>query len=427
VHRASHSLPLVIFLLGATGSVACLSSAPVRLPRTPALAPVAAPTRPGDASATEHATPSHLAAANPQLGNLLDRMVPIDSSDATDAYAEYLVQSFVDSDQFYLYDQALAAIAFTRAGNRVAAERVLGALASLQLHDGSWYFSYNVDGTSRYPGAGDYRVAGAIAWVVVALNTYHHRFASVRFDDTAERALDHLAAHRLQVTYRGVTSRPVRFNPTDLADNAWDETEVASVEHNLDAYAAFRDYARNTGKRRYAAVAADLRRFVESMWDGNRFYAGFDAGLGRPNWNEVYLDTQSWGVLALGLEGTRGQDFTRGLTETNCQLLTDGVTIGFHERRDAGQDAAGMVWTEGTLGMSLALMAAGSSAAGACHEWAPSDFVAAVARLADPAGGVPYATAAVENFTQASSVAGTAWLYFATERYNPLRPLGAEI
>jgi hypothetical protein len=71
------------------------------------------------------------------------------------------------------------------------------------------------------------------------------------------------------------------------------------------------------------------------------------------------------------------------------------------------------VWSEGTLGQVLAMNKAG-------FQCAKKDFIAEVNKMKKADGGIAYATSATNpDFTTSSSVAGTAWMYFASNGINP--------
>lgn len=353
---------------------------------------------------------------DPQIRNLLGRL-------STDTVGDgRLIRSFRDLDAFFLYDQAVAIVALAHAGEQGAAEQILLALDHLQRADGSWWFSYDYQGGSPWPAEGDHRPSGAIAWVVMAANAYESAFDDPGFAAMAASALDYLDARRTPVEYACIPSAPVRFAPVDSPTTPWDETRVVSLEHNLDALAAFEGYAALHDAPAYAEIANEIRQFAESMWRGNRFYAGFDLAAGSPNGVEQYLDLQSWGALALGPEWSGGLDF-------NCSHLFDTAGFisqvaagvhGFFDLRVAGAEPAHrFVWTEGTAGMILALeQAAAAGEAVDCPD--PAALLLHLDALADSDGGIPYATTTTNpDFSTSSSVAGTAWLYLAREGINP--------
>ncbi len=398
---------------------------------------------------------------DPQIQNLLRRFtrVPVTGAPRSAAF----VRSYLTTDQIYLYDQALAVLAFARAGLQDAAKRVLDAMAHLQIvdgttKDGSWYFSYDPDGTSIYPNEpsfkadgtpdghtyGDRRVAGAICWMAMALNAYRMRFEDPTYDEAWHRVMEYISREMEPAVYHGVHFRGVRFQPTDLSRTRWDESSVLSVEHNLDAYSAFRVYAKMTGNARYSERALEIRRFLESMWiaEERRFYPGYNLGEDGPNRGDLYKDPQTWGLLALGHDRSSLERFGDGLTFVCEQFLEpagyirggDKVFVGFFDWRpqQAGPDyeARRFVWTEGTLStvMAMSLLKAKTGKEIQCtshgRTYRAKDFLDSMNQIQDRDGGVPYATMndLRDDFSIESSVAGTAWLYFANQGFNPFDP-----
>ncbi len=171
-------------------------------------------------------------------------------------------------------------------------------------------------------------------------------------------------------------------------------------------------------------AAAEFRVFLEQMFDGQRFSPGIDTA-GVVNTSDVYLDPQSWGVLALSPMGDNGADFGVGL-QFNCDEFVE--TAGYINYRSAGalgffdvffppRPKTRFVWTEGTLGMVMADITE-------CAGYGPDEFLEPTRELVDDDGGVPYATYTTNtDFVASSSVAGTAWLYFVDQGYNPFAPL----
>ena len=252
-----------------------------------------------------------------QIQNLLNRFVRIPM--LVGPSSARLLRSYPTLDNLYLYDQALAILAFTHAGEQAAAKRALDALHVLQIRDGSskegsWYFSYDVFGSDVQPGE-DRRVAGAIGWMAIALNAYRMKFRDPTYDGMWHRVMKYLAAEMVPASYNGIDFRAVRFQGTDSPRTQWKEPSVLSVEHNLDAYSAFRIYAKLTGKKEFAKRAEQVRAFLRAMWvpKENRFYAGYDLGAEAPNTSEFYKDTQSWGLLALGHNPAITAKYKKGL------------------------------------------------------------------------------------------------------------------
>ena len=215
------------------------------------------------------------------------------------------VRSYSDWNRAYTYDQALAALAFVRADQRNAARRVLNGLSDLQAKNGSWNFWYRIAGRGIANAPDAEPIAGAIAWVAMAANAYRIKYDDHAYDRMASAALDYLDSQRATVAYRGKVSHPVRFSP--------DRAGTVAVEHNLDAYSAFA----NAADTKHQLIAADLMTFLDSMWDETHFPAGYDLDAAKPNRAELYLDTQSWGMLALAER--RAKPSSR--TESRAQLL----------------------------------------------------------------------------------------------------------
>lgn len=338
-----------------------------------------------------------------QLTYLLEQFSPV--TVRGHAQPAHLVFSYSDSKRSYTYDQALAALAFTWAGHRREAELILNALSNLQSPVGSWKFSYEPGQKLLSVDAETGPISGAIAWVVMAMNAYRLQYGLGTYDVAAERALDYLAGQRVAVEWGDTHTHPIRFSPQ--------RPSVVSVEHNLDAYSAFL----NSKLPRHQQIAPDLRKYVESMWDTTHFHAGFDLDAKAPNRSELYLDTQSWGVLALGA-------YYSGL-ETSCDhfFKTDPVA-GFFDYHPANRELASTsdhpVWTEGSFGMLLAMEAAQMPE---CRGKTRAQILAGLETLTNTKGGVPYATpSSNRDFSQSPSIAGTAWLYFLKVGFNPFKP-----
>jgi hypothetical protein len=383
-----------------------------------------------------------------------------------------MIRSFLDFESLFLYDQALAVIAFAHAGEQARAREILQYLEDIQMTsadcadcNGAWYYSYDVYGNPI--GAPENSPSGAIAWVVIAANTYHTAFADdptcvlpacdpQEFDPMAKRALDYLKDKVRPMAIPGsgpsAGTNPVRFSLNQLTQ--------ASTEHNLDAYSAFRGYLiNNPADPDYAAYESardDLEAFLHDMWHepdatdpDPRFYAGMANTNPTPpstgvNYGERYLDTQSWGVLALGTTGPGPTfyDYGRGVTDTNCNNFFEPAgyvnyrntgVIGFfdyyihHPGLDPQDPLYGpFVWSEGTLSQALAMDIIDPSGGLTCQGNNSAAFVSAMASLIDPNftdSGVPYSTYTEnDEFRPSSSIAGTAWQYFAAAGYNPFQP-----
>ena len=324
-----------------------------------------------------------------------------------------LIQSFTKHKQSYIYDQALAIIAFSRSRDQKNARALMKGLASLQLPDGSLYFSYNMDGTSPYPHEGDRRFAGAIAWVALAATHYQAEFMSKEFVSFNRRILSYLSSELMPYG-------SLRFGPSDMRQTPWNESEMAALEHNLDAFSAFTHFAALNTDFSWKKEILVLRKFVLSLWDTDRshFWSGFNLRTKKINRDELYLDNQTWSILALDDEALKKLDLKEALA-LNCEELYvehKGVAGFLDSRPTNGVLRHNFVWSEGTLGQIMAMEKAGYQ----CEQKNASELIASVFKMKTSDGGIAYATKNVHpDFTTDSSVAGTAWMWFALNKVNP--------
>ena len=142
-------------------------------------------------------------AIDAQIQNLLSRFSPNES----------LVLSYQGLHRAFLYDQALAVIAFSQAGERQAAQKILDALGRLQSNDGSWAFQYLEDGERMEPAEKKTSPSGAIAWVAMAIEAYAQKFDSPNYQPMLLKTLAYLDSQRVRVEWAGKVSHPVRFSP----------------------------------------------------------------------------------------------------------------------------------------------------------------------------------------------------------------------
>lgn len=347
------------------------------------------------------------------LNNLRSRIVSTEKKSS-------LIKSFTDHTQSYIYDQALAIITFTKARDRETARKLLRGLATLQRKDGSLYFSYNLDGTSPYPAEGDRRYAGAIAWVALSAAHYQSEFQSREFVSFNLKLLTWLRAEMKPLTVNGHSLEALRFGPADVTTTAWKENETAALEHNLDAYSAFMHFANLNPDHEWKLEIASLRKFILAMWDKKRshFWSGANIATGNINKDELYLDNQTWSLLALDFETLKEIDAHEALA-LNCESLYvehEGVSGFMDSKPTHGPKRYEFVWSEGTLGQIMAMEKTGYS----CESKNPKELLSSVKKMQKKDGGIAYATATTNpDFTTSSSVAGTAWMYFASNNINP--------
>ena len=338
------------------------------------------------------------------------------------------IKSFPTHSQSYIYDQALAIIAFSKEKDQASAKKLLMALSQVQNQDGSLYFSYYLNGESPYPAEGDKRYAGAIAWVALAAATYQMEFKASEFKKFNSKILNYLSTQMNSVKIKGKEFRGIAFAPTDLSGTDWNENDVAALEHNLDAYAAFYHYSQINEDRKFAAMASELRKFNLALWDDSRshFWSGVNIKTGVINKQELYLDNQTWSLLALDDSSLKNLNLKDALS-MNCDLFLvehKGI-LGFMDMKPANRPSKfKFVWSEGSAGQILAM----NSFNGLkqenfnCGQHDPLAFLNGIKKMQQDDGGIAYASSNQNpDFSTSSSVAGTTWYYFASNNINPFK------
>ena len=305
----------------------------------------------------------------------------------------FLVQSYeAIADRCWVYDEALAVIAFTALGQRKVAEKILLALEKLQNTDGSFDFSYQI---STLQSTSKRRYTGSIAWVAMAINFYQAMTGNNRYNVFLWKILDWIS--RQQVTDK--EKEPYGGVSMGIRDDAF------SMEHNLDCFSAFSHYHNDYFQER----ARRIERFVLKHLYKTDPQPHFLTGYRDPS---LYLDCQSWAVLALGRKYCQVLSFADSQFLVKEGFLGDNHDIqGYFERQ--AKDAP--VWSEGTEGMALAFYLCGKSDNG--------DFYhGQVKRMMAENGGIAYATVNGYEFSTSPSVAGTVWYIFYEMKLNPFDP-----
>jgi hypothetical protein len=223
----------------------------------------------------------------------------------------------------WIYDCALAILAFLASGDPTDAERahaIGAALLPLQEGDGRFGTAYAADTLEKL---GPATATGNQAWAGLALVALGHRAA-------AERAAEWIAETQASALgFRGGVGDQGR-------QLGW-----KSTEHNADAVALFASLG-------WSEQAESAASFLASMFDGEHFVTGtLDDGVTR-NPRPLPLDAQLWPDLATGLYPAAVQ-WARGALSAD-----GGVSYS-----DADRSA---VWLEGTAQLAVALQVRGLDA-----------------------------------------------------------------
>ncbi len=252
------------------------------------------------------------------------------TGDFSDRDAHPMLRSY-DTDNLYIrnaafsYDNALAAMAFLSAGREAEAARLLDAFVYAVEHDRyqpgrvrNAYAAGDItafpgwDGSARLPGWYDaesgswyedrYQTGsnvGNTSYVALALLQYDALYGNAQYLDTAAALMDWVIENCSDGN-PGFTGGYDGW-PEGGADTTYVFT-YKSIEHNIDAYAAFRRLYARTGEQRFADAAESALAFIRSMYDAEKrvFYTGTQDDGVTPSADNLVLDAQVWACMALG-------------------------------------------------------------------------------------------------------------------------------
>ena len=351
----------------------------------------------------------------------------------------------------YIYDAALAAIAFAMTDRYREAEDVLLAIGRQVRADGSVWFGVNLH--NEWPsekGHGGATVrSGASAWAGYSATFYLRKrvrgepgfHSQNRIGKRILFASEKIARHllSLQITDRddpryglvtgGMGTYDLKAGADGKVSSQYTDESIGwvSAEHNIDAYFLFRDLALLTGGQRYARGAELIVEGLLRMWDDDKrqLIQGIKENGRRDT--VLPLDTASWGSILLrqagelekadltvttGLE--RFQIDESGLFRPYSEdpvYLDKEVARAYFATPDLTWNQLDINWPEGSLGMATALIKGGQELKARQVINATEDFSVDAA-----AGVLRYASMEVPHqFSTYPSVASTAWLVIAIE------------
>jgi len=301
----------------------------------------------------------------------------------------------------FIYDDAIAILAFTMGGERRYAEGIINTLWRLQRENGSLYFVYNTH--NSWPNEQDNEGAiirtGALAWVgfatVYYLNTMIERnpdfikkdIIGKRAFELAEKIANFMLSHQVQdkkSNLYGLIKGGYGEYTLSIKDGSLNETfdktalDWASSEHNIDAYFFLRDFGRLTGKQEYLKAAKNISQGLLKLWSSKdgQFYRGIK-GDGEID-KALPLDCASWGAMFLLAEGYEDRlEQTLNTIDHKYTVYKDGLTgyrpyaggpvyetpkVNDHLSKQLGfnsWDKADIIWVEGNLVVAAAFYKAG--------------------------------------------------------------------
>ena len=242
----------------------------------------------------------------------------------------FMLRSY-DTENLYIrnaafsYDNALAAMALISAGRQDEAEQIVNSFLYAIEHDRylpsrvrNAYAAGDITafpgwgGAARLPGWYDahdqqwyedrYQTGsnvGNTSYVALALQQYDAAYGSDHCVEAAAALMDWV------IDTCGSEGPGFTAGYDGWPEGGEGTTYVftyKSIEHNIDAYAAFQQLWQRTGDTRYRDAAESALKLIDSMYDSERgvFYTGtLDDGV-TPSTENIVLDAQVWANLALG-------------------------------------------------------------------------------------------------------------------------------
>lgn len=357
------------------------------------------------------------------------------------------------SRRSFIYDNALAVIAFTMVKDFRRAEYILGALNRLLTPEGSLWFAYNTHNSwpSKQDNHGAIKRLGTVAWAGYAAVYYLGQRLEEQPSFLAE---DSLAKDYLEfsekiasfvISKQILDNRDKRYglitggedtyvlktteDGSGIQENFKDEAiNWVSMEHNIDAYFFLRDLGRLTKKNKYLEKADLIKKGLQTLWtpQSNQLYRGMSQQQQLDQF--LPLDGASWGALfflaigdnkkaQLSLKATDNfynrSNGLEGYSPYFKETIYEGDEVNqFYYPENPGKTwkEVNLIWGEGSLGVAVAYIRAGNIKKGLT--------IIKQMMLMEKDGGFKYASINIPyQFTDFPSVASTAWFVIASEIY----------
>lgn len=346
-----------------------------------------------------------------------------------------------------LYDNGVAAIAFTIEGQFEQTSKIIDAIMRMGGSNGELFFSFDTHNTwpSKDDSYGAIVRSGASAWAGHAIVFYlrarlletpdiisensqlqsYLDYAKIIADNMLKQVVTDPRDDRYGLIRGGSGSYVLEFNKdTKKVEEKFVPGAVSwcSVEHNIDVYFFLRDLGKITGEVRYQDAAELIgRRLIEQCW--NRKEGQFNRGQHLGQADEVMaLDCASWGALFLFSLG-RNEKVLLATESANRyantiqggtgykpyanKLIYEDYEVGEYYFPDDPQKSwndVDMMWTEGSLGVALAHLRIGNRAIG-------KKIIEEVIKYQSESGGIYHSSIYMPHgFYQAPAVAPTGWL-----------------
>ncbi len=304
----------------------------------------------------------------------------------------------VERNAAFVYDNAVALIAFIAAGDLTHARTIADALIYAQSNDRFFtdgrlrnayqggdiklppgWLPNNKPNTVRMPGWYDPARAtwfedetqvstntGNMAWAMLALLYFYETTQEQKYLQAADLLGTWVIANTSDTRgnggftggydgwENGATSGGSATCATNIFVNGQCKRLYKSTEHNLDLYAAFSRLNLAEKQAQWAQAAQQAKTFALSMWDPaeGKFWTGTDEGGVTPSTSVIPSDIQAWAIQALGSGATL---YLPALSYLESHSKT---TLGYGFKQDGGNSCGDNTWFEGTSQIALAYLLA---------------------------------------------------------------------
>jgi hypothetical protein len=344
----------------------------------------------------------------------------------------------------FTYDNALALIAFTTAGDWDRAKLLADAFVYAQGHDRYYtdgrlrnayqsgdliiapgWIPNNRVGTVRMPGWWNESAqkwyeeqefvgssTGNLTWVMIALLNYYEKRGGDQYLTTIITLGNWIETHTRDTRGAGgYTGGYIKWEPSP------EKLLWKSTEHNLDLYVAFERLYRITGNSTWQERANHARNFVEAMRNEEQgfYWTGTLTDGVTINTQTIPLDTQTWALLAFGPNERTRRAIAYAETHHHA-------TWGNYEGFDFNDDQD-MPWFEGTGQMVVAYWVLRETNKAQFYLSELREVQATASNgngkgiVAAPANGLT--TGFNWLYFNRLHVGATAWYVFAEQWYNP--------
>ena len=359
----------------------------------------------------------------------------------------YLLRSYTTDNKYifnaaFTYDNALAAMAFISAGQEKEAREILDSL-QFAVENDRWkpgrirnayvagtissFTGWAEEKKARLPGWYDMEAqswfedqyqtgsnVGNTSYAALAFLQYDRVYGSKRYLEAARALMDWVLDECSPVSGPGFIGGYEGW-PENGPATTYPDT-YKSIEHNIDAYAAFLRLYEKTGEEKYRDAAESALQFIDSMYvpDEKRFMTGTESDGVTPSPDNTVLDAQVWCCMALGEKFAPYRDSL----ETVEAMKTDGGYPFCLSNVNGGW------WAEGTADTALMYRILGEddkalAALDALVSIQQKDGKFPAATVDNLSTGFWLFTGDPWEYGTAPHIAPTAWFVMAVNNFNP--------